>query len=499
MSRRAVLAGGAAAALSSGGAGLAWWWNGRERLIEPSSSEVAHGEAARPHSGRTVRSALSAREGMAALGFQSAATWLYGGQLPGPAIRARTGDVLDVEVHNLLPQSTSVHWHGIALRNDMDGVPGLTGPAIKPGGRFTYRFTLPDPGTYFFHPHLGVQLDRGLYGPLIVEDPEERLAPDVEHVVMLDDWTDGLGSGTGPDSQLAALSSANGMSMMDMSNPGHAGVSATAPLGTDGGDVHYRLHLINGRGPDDPATLAAKPGDTVRLRLINAAADTAYRVYLQGHRLRVTHADGFAVVPVMVDELIIGMGERYDVQVVAAAGAFTLVGTPEAKGGRSARAVLRTRPGGGSDDALPPRVQGARTLTYDDLVPLGDQLPTRKVDRRLSLRLSLVGNAYKWALNDKVMEDMQHLSDSLRVHAGERVELTYRNDSGMFHPMHLHGHTFELARDGAPGPRKDTVIVAPGATVATFFDADNPGQWMLHCHNVYHQAAGMETVLSYRT
>jgi multicopper oxidase len=211
------------------------------------------------------------------------------------------GRLLRVDFENRLPAPTSIHWHGIAIRNDMDGVPGFTQRPISPGGRFLYEFTIPDPGTYFYHPHAGVQLDRGLYGVLIVEDPAEPGRYDREAVVVLDDWTDGVGET--PDRILARLL-ANGMDHSKMPGMGHsmggmhhgagmAMATATRPLGDDTGDIRYPLYLANGRRARSPATLSARPGERVRLRVVNAAADTAFRLALGGHRLTVTHADGF--------------------------------------------------------------------------------------------------------------------------------------------------------------------------------------------------------------
>ena len=210
------------------------------------------------------------------LGGRSARTWTFNGSLPGPELRVRAGQLLRVDFENGLPAPTSIHWHGIAIRNDMDGVPGFTQRAIAPGARFLYEFTVPDPGTYFFHPHAGVQLDRGLYGVLIVEDPADQGRYDREAVVVLDDWTDGIGET--PDRILARLK-ANGMEHAGMPGMDHsmagmdhdmAGMDhemagmpdqakPAAPLGDDPGDIRYPLYLVNGRQARSPATLSARP------------------------------------------------------------------------------------------------------------------------------------------------------------------------------------------------------------------------------------------------
>jgi FtsP/CotA-like multicopper oxidase with cupredoxin domain len=438
------------------------------------------------------------------LGGRSARTWTFNGSVPGPELRLRARQVLRVQFDNRLPAPTSIHWHGIALRNDMDGVPEFTQAAVAPGAQFIYQFTVPDPGTYFFHPHAGVQLDRGLYGVLVVEDPAEPGHYDREAVIVLDDWTDGVGET--PDRILARLQ-ANGMNHTDMAGMDHsmagmdhgAGKPANArgsgPLGEDTGDIRYPLYLANGRQARSPATIAARPGDRVRLRIVNAAADTAFRLALGGHRLTVTHADGFPVLPVTGDTLLIGMGERYDVMVQLDDGVFPLVAVAEGKAAQ-ALAVARTDRGPAPRAAVRPKELRRRLITVDDLqaaagVDLGVVAPHR------THRLVLDGNmeTYRWTINGHRM----HGGTPLQVQEGERVRLVFENRSTMFHPMHLHGHTFQVRRAGAraPGPRKDTVIVRPAAQVAVDFDAGNPGRWMLHCHNAYHQAGGMMTELSY--
>ena len=186
-------------------------------------------------------------------------TWAYDDTAPGPELRVTEGDTLEVAIRNDLPEDTTIHWHGLALRNDMDGVHDLTQPPIRPGETFTYPFIVPDPGTYWFHPHMGLQLDRGLYAPLIIEDPNQPGDYDVDQVVVLDDWLDGIG-GT-PESTFESLT---GMGMGSTAWAGwtwgigivvHGAMSMFQSdlLGGDAGDVSYPLHLINGKPPSDRA------------------------------------------------------------------------------------------------------------------------------------------------------------------------------------------------------------------------------------------------------
>ena len=259
----------------------------------------------------------------------------------------------------------------------MDGVPGMTQAPVPAGREFTYRFAVAEPGTYWYHPHVGVQLDRGLYGPLIVEDPAEPAAYDHDWTVMLDDWIDG--TGYTPDQVLAALRGGmGGMSMaaaspspvmssmsgmpMPATSPASSGPSATASpmpsappsgpspvlsgarsalLGGDAGDIRYPYYLINGRVRTAPRTFTARPGQRARIRFINAAADTTFRVALGGHQMTVTHTDGYPVAPVRADALLIAMGERYDVVVSLGDGVFPLTALAEGKNS-SALALVRT-------------------------------------------------------------------------------------------------------------------------------------------------------------
>ncbi|MEO5853159.1 MAG: multicopper oxidase family protein [Nocardioides sp.] len=467
-------------------------------VVAPTSDAVAAAEAARRVAGRGVVTArLTPRPVTVNLGGRVVSTWAYGDTVPGPLLRATAGDLLRVDVDNQLPAETSVHWHGIALRNDMDGVPGITQQPIRAGRGFEYAFTAPDPGTYFYHPHSGVQLDRGLYGVLVVDDPAEPGAYDEEWVVVLDDWLDG--TGRTPDQELSRLragqnesgSDSDGMGGMDggMGMGGMGGEMQSALLG-GAGDITYPHYLINGKTPDAPVTLSANPGARIRIRIINAGSDTAFRVALGDHEMTVTHSDGFPVTPITTDAVMIAMGERYDVTVTLGDGVFALVASAEGKNGQGL-AVVRTGSGRTPPPDLHPTQLDRSVLLGTELAVVEQvALPARSVDREHDVVLGGSMARYRWTINGKTFPD----ADPLSVRQGERVRLHFQNRSMMFHPMHLHGHTFGL-QDG--GARKDTVIVRPMQTVTVDLDADNPGQWAAHCHNIYHAEAGMMTTLSY--
>lgn len=485
------------------------------------SAAIAETEAARPHSGRTVTAKLTAQQVQVDLGGPIVRTLAFGNGIPGPVIRASIGDEVEVTVSNRLDHPTSVHWHGIALRNDMDGAEPAT-PNIAAGQDFTYRFSVPNSGTYWAHPHTGLDEDTGLYLPVIVDDPTEGNY-DAEWIVVLDDWTDGAGKS--PQQLYSELSNPNkppqnapetttptttttetSSSASETTStsptastsaappPPAAGVGTSDLLGGDAGDIAYPYYLANGRIPASPMTFNAKPGQRIRIRFINTASDTTFRVALAGHAMTVTHTDGYPVVPAQVDALLIGMAERYDVTVTAADGVFPLVAVAEGKNGL-ARAVLSTGAGSAPDPQFQPaeltkRVGTVEMFTATTPVNLG------RPDPRLNLPVVLGGNMtqYNWTINGQPYGK----TNPLHVHQGQRPTITFDNTTMMYHPIHLHGHTFQVIKaDGSPGARKDTVMVLPKQKLAAVLVADNPGTWVMHCHNTYHQVAGMMTRLDY--
>ncbi len=475
--------------------------------IKPTDPEVAAAEAARSSTGRTVAYALAAGFGTVDLGGRFVDTWTYGTGALAPEIRSTAGDTVRVSVTNSLPSDTSIHWHGIRIRNDMDGVPPVTQDAIVPGSTFDYSFVAPDPGTYWYHSHSGLQADRGLFGALIVEDPDDTSGADADAVLVLDDWVDGMG--TSPDAVMAALNP----DLHGGGHAGHGGANAPIPVGADeatvataltstghgdsqalGGmtqHIAYPMHLINGRPPNDPAVVEAAPGSRLRLRIVNAGAETPYRFAVAGHRMTIIAVDGYDVVPTEADAILVGMAQRYDVMVTVASGAWPIVAAVEGRPGY-ASTVLRTT------DAAPltdPDVGGSIPELGRELVLESSLRPAAKTvltpkspDRDYRVDLLQAGDRYVWAMAGAD-------AGKLVMKQGERVRITMNNTSTMWHPMHTHGHTFAVPEYG--GLRRDTVNVLPGTSLAIEFDADNPGEWMFHCHNAYHFEAGMTANLMY--
>jgi multicopper oxidase len=451
------------------------------------------GACSRPNTAG-VDTTMTAAETEIDLGGVVVPTWAWNGRVPAEEIRLQRGQTLQITLANDLPEPSTIHWHGLAIPNDMDGVPVLTQKAVTPGSTFRYQFVVPDSGTYWAHPHFGSQLDRGLYAPVIIEDPADGADYDDELTVVVDDWLDG--TGTNPNTVFETLRR-TGMEPME---PGGPRVTPTMPLGQDGGDVSYPYFLINGRVPADPQVVDYRPGQRIRLRIINAGGDTAFRVGLPGIPMTVTHTDGFPVVPRQTDSVLLGMGERADAIVTLADSSVPVVAKPYGKDGW-AQLNLRINNAALAGEAaavarFATALAGQVPLNTATLKPTeADTLPVAKPSQTVDLRLGGPLSPYTWVINDKVYDPE---APGIAVRPAQRTRIRYINESMMFHPMHFHGHTFQV-QSGADGPRarKDTVLVPPQATVVVDFDTDNPGNWITHCHNEYHLEAGMATYLQY--
>ena len=411
----------------------------------------------------------------------SAANWLYEGAFPGPQLRVQEGDVLSAELVNDLQEETTIHWHGVPVPNPVDGVPNVTQEPTAPGETFTYKFRAEPPGTYFYHSHVGLQLDRGLLGPLIVEERDPHIDYDREYVVVVDDYL--------PQAPRLPTNGGSGGGGMGGGGMG----DGRGGRGGMMGDARppYEGLLINGRLPENQPTFDVTEGDRVRFRFVNAASATVFGVRIAGHEMSVTHADGRPVEPVDVDSFVFGSGERYDV-VVEATNPGTWSVQAAALDGNEPPASALLRYDSSDNGARPqqPSSSGDQ-LQYGDLQAVNslsgiDGRPDRTFDLTLS-RGS--GQSYTWTIDGEAYPD----AEPLDIQLGEHVRIRMTNQSPVVHPMHLHGHFFEVGN-----ALKDTVIV-PGhrGQVTLDFHADNPGRWLFHCHNLYHLDAGMARVIRY--
>ncbi|MBX7496914.1 copper resistance system multicopper oxidase [Qipengyuania sp. 6B39] len=523
------------------------------------------------------------------------------GSIPGPLIRLKEGEPVRLNVTNHLAEDTSIHWHGLLLPFQFDGVPGVSFPGIAPGQTFTYDIpALRQSGTYWWHSHSGLQEQAGHYGPIIV-DPAgaDPVQADRDYVLLLSEFTP-----MHPHAIMAKLKKGE-----EYFNRQKTTATDDYPLTgeerrmwagmrmmpTDIADVtgSTYTYLINGHGPDDGLEYLFNPGERVRLRVINGSAMSFFNIRIPGVKMTVVAADGLNVRPVEVDEFQIGTAETYDVVVEPTGAAHTIVAEAMDRSGMGV-ATLASRPGarapvpplrdpvlltmtdmghGGMDHGsgghdgmdhgamdhgsmdhgamdhagmdhgkpadpalamdhgdmkmrdtslLPPDVEAGpgvdmvaampmdrtgfpglgldtvehKVLTYRDLAALAPNDDPRRPSRSMEIHLTGNMERYMWSFDGKKFSAVS--DQPIRFAYNERVRVKLVNDTMMAHPIHLHGHFFELVNGAEPmhQPQKHTVIVQPGSTVTFDLTADEPGDWAFHCHLLYHMHAGMFQVVS---
>ncbi len=413
---------------------------------------------------------------------------------PGTEMRFTKGEDFRVLVENAMDEPTTLHWHGMIVPNLEDGVPEVTQAPIVPGAALYYAYRLQQSGTYWYHSHVGLQLQQGLSGPLIIEDPDEPQGYDEDVTVFLSDFIS-----QSPDSVVKGL------------KRDQVDVSVEAPYAQPDGakfptDVPYDGFLINGQAPDQPWTKAVKPGATLRLRLINGSGSTYFRVGLDGLAMTVIAADGEPLAPIEVDNLVIATAQRYDVLVtLPGSGSHTLHAAALGLD-RQGLAVIHSRDVEAKPNSARPAFEG-RALDPGALrAPRETTLPDGP---QKTFEVVLSGNMerYLWQMNGvswpEAFANFKGITPKesyYGVSFGDRVRFDMVNRTPMAHPMHLHGHFFRVLADGmdpATHPMRDTVSVPPRGKVSIEFYANNPGQWFYHCHNVWHLAVGMAEGVRY--
>lgn len=602
---RRMLLGAGAASLASLGIGRlfpAWAQNG--------THGIGHGTV--PALGALSGEDIRLRVGHAAFstGGRTGHAVAINGTVPAPLIRLREGQNVRLHVENTLDEDTSIHWHGLLVPHTMDGVPGLSFPGIPARSSFTYEFPVIQSGTYWYHSHSGMQEQMGHYGPIVIDPADPEPAPyDREHVIVLSDWTfmhphvllNRLKAQGGYYNrqrqtllgQLQRGSAGGGNPEEAMSAADRAMWGAMRMDPTDISDVTAETYtyLINGHGPAENWTGLFRPGERVRLRIINAAAMTIFNIRIPGLEMTVVAADGLPVMPVTVDEFQIGNAETYDVIIQPTQDrAYSFMAEGIDRSGQT-RATLAPRMGmvgavpplrlrptltmrdmgmdhssmdhgamagmdhgsmdhGAMDHStmdhsatqdtatttghsmagmkmrdtslLPDHVRtgpgvdmvamnpidrtgepglgldnvGHRVLTYRDLMALTPNPDSRAPTRTVEVHLTGNMERFMWSFDgEKYSEGVE----PIRFERDERARVVLINNTMMTHPIHLHGHFFELV-NGHTGshPRKHTVNVLPGGKVTFDLTADAPGDWAFHCHLQLHMHAGMFRVVSVR-
>jgi FtsP/CotA-like multicopper oxidase with cupredoxin domain len=419
----------------------------------------------------------------------------YNGLLPGPVLRVRHGQRVRVRYLNRTGEPTTVHWHGMILPNAMDGAAGITQPAVPDGGSFLYEFAPNPPGTRWYHDHYNNgATPRGLFGLFVVEDPREEPA-DAEFAIVLHDVPS-------PDSMDAAMNGTSGAPMVDPL--GSPEMREMRPSDRMGDEVAYLAHCINGATYPSVKPLAVKVGQRVRLRVLNANQTQTKYLRLAGHRLRVTHGDGNPLArPLEVDALRIGVGERYDAWFeVREPGAWLLQSLSSDPLAFEQAVVVHTEGMAGATPAANSQsLAGVDYFTYEKAAGIAGK-PFVEPAAQVRKHFVLAGGAYgsaRWTMDGKTWPDIP----KIHVSRDDTVVVRFTNKTDMDHPMHLHGHTFEIVEiDGRTLERplaKDISLVrANGGTLTWRFRADSPpGRWLLHCHNEIHMMDGMMTEVVY--
>ncbi len=445
------------------------------------------------------------------------------GTVPGPVLRFTIGDEAVIHVHNTMRESTSLHWHGLLLPNDQDGVPMLTTPPIDGGTTFTYRFPIKQTGTYWYHSHSGLQEQQGIYGAFIIDEaPMPGVTPMRDEVLLLSDWTD-----ESPDEVMRALMTGNDWysirkknfpSIVDAIQNGgfeeyvHRAWSRMVPM--DISDVAYDAFLVNGQSR---ISISGAPNELVRLRIINGSAGTYFFVQYAQEQLEIISADGMPVEPFQTPRVLVAIAETYDAIVtIPADGSAEFRATAQDGSGHSSAYF-----GAGKEILAPdvPRVSlygmdgmltsgmessGAMKLRHDVprpappyrflVSPTDTNFPDDAPRRDVTLRLTGDMERYIWSINDLTVTQ----ESTIHVQKGEVLRMTIVNDTMMHHPMHLHGHFFRVVGDqGDRSPLKHTVDVPPMGRRLIEFEANEPGDWHFHCHLLYHMERGMSRVVTY--
>jgi len=490
---------------------------------------------------------------------------LADGSLPAPTLHWREGEIVTLRVTNKLDEPTSLHWHGILLPHTMDGVPGISFPGIAPGETFTYRFQVKQNGTYWYHGHSGMQEQLGLYGALVIDPVIDNQPVARDIVVMLSDWPE-----ADPERTLARLKKQSGYynfqkrtisdffadidklgfweTVSDRLDWGRMRMDPTDLADVTGATYHF---LVNGQPPDKNWTTLFKPGEKLRLRVINASAMTYFDVRIPGIKMRVIAADGIAVKPVDIEEFRIAVAETYDILIEPEFNkAYSVFAEAMDRSGY-ARATLTSdiklkaeipelRPRTlltmadmgvahsnhashvMPDDSKPsainehahhqmeppatekmdhsmmhhqheagmdmPLIEMHKTLSYQHLKAADPGLDLGKADREITLRLT--GNMYRysWSFDDIKYDE----AEPIRVRLGDHIRFNYINETMMNHPVHLHGLWQYLDNgNGVHNPKKHVINVKPGTKVSVDVIADAPGEWAFHCHLLYHMDTGM--------
>ncbi len=412
--------------------------------------------------------------------------WTYNGTVPGEEIRVTEGDFVKVHLTNELDVPVTIHWHGVLLPNKMDGVPGLTQDAVQPGESFTYEFIAEDAGTFWYHSHQhsSLQVDKGLYGSLVVEEKQKKY--DKDEFFMLDEWA--------IEQDKQNLSNMGGMMMGSMSGDGEADTKQM-----------YDTFTINGKAGSSIEPLILNEGETARLRFVNAGYQVHRLVFPEGS-IEVIETDGEEVSDNTESSNVVEIapGERIDVAFTKLNGEPAVIGQsnsiehaedmkiPVVTKKDDVSAAMNTHLSSNTS-VVDGTTFGSENLIFNK----APSYPDVTYNMDLSMGMDM-GEGMAFQINDETFPN----TPPIQVGKGDIVKVEITNSGRMNHPMHLHGHRFQVtSKNGKEldSPLvKDLIHVKPGETYTIYFKANNQGEWLFHCHDNNHADRGMVTIVDYK-
>ncbi|MGP4071289.1 multicopper oxidase family protein [Piscibacillus sp. B03] len=415
--------------------------------------------------------------------------WTYNGTVPGEPLRVTEGDILKVNLSNELDVPVTIHWHGAILPNIMDGVPDLTQEAVQPGETFTYEFEAKHPGTYWYHSHehSAYQVDKGLYGSLVIEESNSEYSYENEEVLIFDEWS--------TDGERESITNMPDMMMSSMSGDGEADTKQM-----------YDTYTVNGKTGNSIEPIVIKEGEKSLFRIINAGYQV-HKLSFPENSVKVLAYDAANTIEQngQSNNIEIAPGERVDLEVTNNHTEPWLISdiTETEEGATNVNIPVinnedvdysKAKPKISTDGSnVDGASVGSKQLIFDDI----PSNPDVSYEMDLSMGMNM-GEGMVFQINNEIFPN----TPPIQVEEGDLVKVTIKNNGRLNHPMHLHGHRFQVvSKNGETLQKpmvKDLLNVKPGESFEIYFKADNKGEWLFHCHDNNHADRGMMTIVDYK-